>query len=104
MKKAILAIAAAATIAAGTLTTPTPANAGCRGCGFGLLGLGAGLIAGAAIASQPRYYGPEPGYVEYRGYREAYPVDCRGGYWARRPLYDRWGNVFGWTEPHFVCP
>jgi hypothetical protein len=105
MKKAILAIAAAATIAAGTLISPTPADARCRGCGFGLLGLGAGLIAGAAIASQPRYYyGPEPGYVVYRGYAEPYPTDCPDGYWARRPMHDRWGNVIGWTQPRFVCP
>ena len=104
MKRAILAIVAAATIAAGTLTTPTPADARCRGCGVGLVGLGAGLLAGAAIASQPRYYAYEPGYVEYRGYREAYPVDCDGGYWARRPVQDRWGNVVGWSRPHFICP
>jgi hypothetical protein len=104
MKKAILAIAAAATIAVGTLATPTAAEARCRGCALGLFGLGAGLLAGAAIASQPRYYAYEPGYVEYRGYREAYPVDCDGGYWARRPLYDRWGNVVGWSRARFVCP
>ena len=104
MKKAILAIVAATTIAAATLATPTPADARCRGCGVGLFALGAGLIAGAAIASQPRYYDYEPGYVEYRGYRAAYPTDCDGGYWARRPLQDRWGNVVGWSRPHFICP
>ena len=35
MKKTILALAAAATIAAGALTTPTPADARCYGCGVG---------------------------------------------------------------------
>jgi hypothetical protein len=104
MKKAILAIVAAATIAAGTLTTTTPADARCRGCGVGLFALGAGLIAGAAIASQPRYYAYEPGYVEYRGYAAPYPVDCEDGYWARRPLYNQWGHVVGYSRPRFVCP
>jgi hypothetical protein len=64
MKNAILAIAAAATIAAGTLSTPTTADAGCYGCGVGagvIGGLAAGAIIGGAIAnSGPRYYGPAP--------------------------------------------
>jgi len=66
MKKAILAIAAAAAIAAGTLSAPTTADAYCRGCGVGagvLGGLAAGAIIGGAIAnSQPGYYGPAPYY------------------------------------------
>jgi hypothetical protein len=108
MKKAILAIAAAATLAAGTLTTAAPAQAYCRGCGVGagiIGGLAAGAIIGGAIAnSQPRYYAPEPGYVVYDGYGERYPVACPGGYWARRPLHDHWGNFVGWSRPRFVCP
>ena len=65
----------------------------------------AALIIGGAIAnSQPRYYAPEPGYVVYDGYRRRYPVSCPGGYWARRPVYDRWGNVRGWSRPRFICP
>ena len=108
MKKTILAIAAAATIAAGTLAAPTSAEARCRGCGVGAgvaAGVIGGLIIGGAIAnSQPRYYAPEPGYVVYNGYSRRYPVSCRGGYWARRPVYDRWGNVVGWSKPRFVCP
>jgi hypothetical protein len=108
MKKAILAIAAAATIAVGTLSTPTTADARCRGCGVGA-GIAAGIIGGAIIGgaianSQPRYYGPEPGYVEYEGYRERYPSECDGGYWARRPLHDRYGNFTGWSRPRFICP
>jgi hypothetical protein len=108
MKKTILAIAGAATIAAGSLSVPTTAEARCHGCGVGagiIGGLAAGAIIGGAIAnSQPRYYAPEPGYEVYDGYRRAYPVDCRGGYWARRPLHDRWGNFVGWSRPRFVCP
>ncbi len=108
MKKAILAIAAAATIAAGTLTAPTAADARCYGCGVGV-GIAAGVIGGAIIGnaianSQPRYYAPAPGYVVYDGYRRPYPAECEDGYWARRRLYDRYGNFVGWSKPRFVCP
>ncbi len=108
MQKTILAIAAAATIAAGTLTAPAPAEARCHGCGVaaGVIGgLAAGAIIGGAIAnSQPRYYGPSPGYVVYDGYGAPYPAACPGGYWARRPMHDRWGNFVGWSRPRFICP
>jgi hypothetical protein len=108
MRKAIFAIAAAATIAVGTLSIPTTADAGCRGCGIGI-GVGAGIlgaaIVGSAIAnSQPGYYGPQPGYVIYNGYGAPYPVNCPSGYWARRPVRDGYGNVVGWGRPRFICP
>ena len=114
MKKTIMAVATAATIAVGTLGAPTAADAGCYGCGVGagvIGGLAAGAIIGGAIAnSQPRYYapapayGPAPGYVAYNGYAAPYPAACPGGYWARRPLHDRWGNFVGWSRPRFICP
>ena len=108
MKKAIFAIAAAAVLAVGTLSAPTPAEARCNGCGVGagiIGGLAAGAIIGGAIAnSGPRYYGPDPGYVVYEGYGARYPSDCYGGYWARRPMRDGYGNVVGWSRPRFVCP
>ena len=108
MKKTIFALAAAATLAAGTLTAPTAANAGCYGCAVGA-GVAAGVIGGAIIGgaianSQPGYYGPAPGYVVYQGYGAPYPVACPGGYWARRPLVDQWGNVVGYSRPRFFCP
>jgi len=108
MRKAILAVAAAATLAAATMSTSTPADARCYGCGVGA-GVAGGLIAGAIIGgaianSQPRYYAPAPGYVVYDGYGAPYPAECPGGYWARRRLYDRWGNFVGWSKPRFVCP
>jgi hypothetical protein len=108
MKKVILAVAAAATLAAATMTTPTPADARCYGCAVGA-GVAGGVIAGAIIGgaianSQPRYYAPAPGYVVYQGYGAPYPAECGGGYWARRRLYDRWGNFVGWSKPRFVCP
>ena len=67
MRKTIYALAAAATIAVGTLAAPTTADAQrCRGCavGAGIIGgLAAGAIIGGAIAnSQPRYYEPAPVY------------------------------------------
>lgn len=66
MKKAILALAAAATVAAGTLSAPTSADARCRGCAVGagvVGGLAIGAILGSAIANgQPRYAEPEPVY------------------------------------------
>jgi hypothetical protein len=104
MKKAILAFAAAATLAASTLTTPTPAEARCTACWVGGAFVGGAIIGGAIANSQPRYYAPGPGYVVYDGYHAPYPAGCPGGYWARKPLHDRWGNFVGWSKPRFVCP
>jgi hypothetical protein len=106
MKKAILAIAAAAIIIGGTLAAPQQAEArGGRNAAI-IGGVAAAAIIGGAIVanSQPGYYAPAPGYVAYDGYSARYPIACGGGYWARRPVYDRWGNVRGWSRPRFVCP
>lgn len=103
MKKVILAIAAATTIAVGTLSAPAPAEARCVGCAVGLGVLG-GVIIGGAIANSQPHYAPAPGYVVYEGYGAPYPIACPGGYWARRPMHDRWGNFVGWSRPRFVCP
>jgi hypothetical protein len=84
MKKTLIAIAAAATLATGTLAVPQPAQARCLGCwiGAGVLG---GLIIGSAIAHGPYhgpgyYYGPGPAY---------YGPGC---YWTHRRWWDggRW--------------
>ena len=104
MKKAILAIAAAATIAVGTLSIPTAAEARCTGCWVGGAVVGGALLGAAIANSGPRYYGPEPGYVVYEGYGAPYPAGCPGSYWARRPLNDRYGNFVGWSRPRFICP
>ncbi|MGI8525680.1 MAG: hypothetical protein ACR2K5_05790, partial [Pseudolabrys sp.] len=68
MKKTLIALAAVATIAAGSLTAPTEASARCIGCAVGAGVLG-GVIVGSAIANSygPRY-APAPGYVVYEGY------------------------------------
>jgi hypothetical protein len=108
MKKVLIALAAAATLAAGTMSAPTTADARCDGCavGAGIIGgLAAGAIIGGAIANSHPRYAPAPGYVVYRGYYEPYPVACPGGYWARRPLaYDRYGSPIRWSRPRFICP
>ncbi|MBI3705134.1 MAG: hypothetical protein HY244_15110 [Rhizobiales bacterium] len=106
MKKTILAIAAAATIAAGTLAAPTTADAQrCRGCVVGGAILGGALLGAAIANSQPRYYGPEPGYVVYDGYARDFPYDCPGGYWARKPIaFNAYGEPIRWSRPRPVCP
>jgi hypothetical protein len=105
MKKALLALAAAATIAVGTLSAPTTADArggrNAAAIGLGVLG---GVIVGGAIANSYPRYAPAPGYVVYQGYYEPYPVGCPGGYWARRPQHDRYGNFVGWSRARFICP
>ena len=100
MKKAIFALATAASLAAATLTVPTAADARWHGGGVGLGilgGLAAGAIIGSAIASHPGYY-------TYDSYEAPPPYGCpAGGFWARRPLHDQYGNVVGWSRPHYFC-
>ena len=112
MKKALLALAAASSIAVVTVAVPTTADARCRtgcavGIGVGAFALGA-VAAGAAAGPPPGYayggYAPVGGYVAYRDYYGPVPVGCPGGYWARRPVIDQWGNQIGWSRPRFFCP
>ena len=47
----------------------------------------------------------QPGYAAYPGYYAGAPVGCPGGYWARVPVYDGYGNVVGWRgRPRYLCP
>jgi hypothetical protein len=110
MMKTLTTLTAAATVAAALLAAPTDANAQRRwgpAVGLGILGgVAAGAIVGSAIANQ---WGPayvvQPGYVPYEGYYAGPPVGCPGGYWARVPRYDAYGNVIGWRgRPQFFCP
>jgi hypothetical protein len=111
MKKSLLALATSAVLAVATLA-PTTADARCRGCGVGL-GVAGGLVAGAVIGSAiagagpayayPRTYYPVAGYEPY-SYGAAPAYGCPGGYWARRPIRDPYGNVVGWSKPRFFCP
>jgi len=108
MIKSLTTLTAAATIAAALTAVPSDANAQRRwgpAVGLGILGgVAAGAIVGSAIANS---YGPgyvvQPGYEPY-AYRAAGPVGCPGGYWARRPLVDPYGNVVGYSRPRFFCP
>ena len=105
MKKVLIALAAAATIAAGTLTAPTQADARCTfGCAVGIGVLG-GVVAGAVIANSYPHYAVAPGYVAYAGYAAPAPVGCPGGYWGRRATaFDAYGNPIRWSRPRFFCP
>ena len=109
MMKTLTTLTAAATIAAALTVAPTDAFAQRRGAAIGLGSLGgvaAGAIIGGAIANS---YGPgyvvQPGYAAYPGYYAGAPVGCPGGYWARVPVYDPYGNVVGWRgRPRYFCP
>jgi hypothetical protein len=108
MKNTLVAIAAAATIGLATLAAPTRADAGCWGWGCGAavgLGILGGIAVGNAIANSAYpAYAPAPGYAPYPAYGAPYPVGCPGGYWARRPIVDGYGNVVGYSRPRFFCP
>ena len=119
MKRTLLAITAAATVAIVAAATVGNAEAQRRYRGGGpssgaiaagvIGGLAVGAIVVGAIAnSRPAYaypaYSPQPGYVAYDGYYARGPVGCPGGFWARRPLRDQWGNVVGYSRPRFICP
>jgi hypothetical protein len=110
MMKTLTTLTAAATVAAALLAAPSDANAQRRwgpAVGLGILGgVAAGAIVGSAIANS---WGPayvvQPGYAVYPGYGAGAPVGCPGGYWARVPVYDGYGNVIGWRgRPRFFCP
>jgi len=103
MKKTLTALTAAAIVAGTLAATATSADAQWRrhhGWGpaatIGAI-VGGTIIAGAILASRPR------GYVAYEGYGQ--PVYGPGCYWASQPVYDRWGNVVGYTgQPVQICP
>ena len=100
MRAKLLAGAAAIALAAGVMTTSTPASAapwgwhhGYHGWGWGD-GLAAGIIGGAVAAATsplwaPGYYGYGPGPAYVYDYVPAAPVVVGGG-----------GDV-GWCEAHF---
>ena len=112
MMKTLTTFTAAATVAAALLAAPTDASAQWRrgwgpAVGLGVLGgVAAGAIVGGAIANS---WGPayvvQPGYVPYAAYGGPVPVGCPGGYWARVPVMDGYGNVVGYRgRPRFFCP
>jgi hypothetical protein len=116
MRKTLTAITAAAAVAAALTLAPADAFARPRGgaVAAGIIGgLAAGAIIGGALAGAPPVYaGPPPpppyapvgGYAPYPAYAAPYPAGCPGGYWARRPLYDPYGEFMGYSRPRFFCP
>ena len=88
MKKALIAFAAAATLAVSTMSAPTPAEARNNG-GAVAAGIIGGLAAGAIIGSAANgYYGGGP----YYGYGYApgpvyYGPSC---YWTRERYWNGW--------------
>lgn len=109
MRKTILALGAVSIFAVATVGDAYAQrrnNSGAVAAGI-LGGLAVGAIVGGAIAgSQPAYggYTVAPGYAPYHGYYAAGPVDCPGGYWARRPRFDEYGNLVGYSRPRYFCP
>ena len=83
MKRTLMAIAAAATLAVSTLAAPAPAHAQ-RGVAAGVAaGLIGGAIVGGAIASQNGY---GPGYYGGPAYVAGPPC-----YWQRQRFWDGYG-------------
>ena len=113
MRRTFTVLAAAATLAVATAAIPSTASAQCRGpgCAAAVIGgvVGGAIIGGAIAQSQANAaaypaYAPAPGYAPYPAYGAPYPVACPGGYWARQPLTDPYGNVVGYGRPRFFCP
>ena len=110
MKKTLTGLMAVAVIAGTLAASATDADAQFRRRGGWVGPAIVGGIIGSAIigATIANAYGPqyvvEPGWEPYGAYRVRGPVGCPGGYWARRPLVDRFGNVVGYSRPRFFCP
>src|SRR3954469_25782568 len=91
MKKTLMALGAAATLAISAVAAPAPAQAQ-RGVAAGVAaGLIGGAIVGGAIASQNGYYGPGyygPGYGYYGGPAYVAEPAC---FWQRQRFWDGYG-------------
>jgi hypothetical protein len=104
MKKAVLALATAATVGFTALAAPSPAEARWRG-GFGP-GLAAGLIGAAVIgglASSAYAYGPGYGYYDdYDGYYGGYAPAYYGGY--APAYYGGYPGYYGGYTSSYYAP
>jgi BA14K-like protein len=100
MKEAILAVAAAATIAVGTMSAPSTADARCYGCAVGAGIVAGAIIGGAIVNSRPRYYYPPPARAYYP------PPDDAIAYCLERfKSYDpRSGTYLGYDGYRHPCP
>ena len=107
MKKTIFALAAATTLAIGTLSAPTTADARCYGCAVGA-GVAAGVIGGAiiggAIANSRRCLSglrAGPGLCRLPGLRCPVP-GCLPGWLLGAPAGPRWLRQFRRLEPSTI--
>jgi hypothetical protein len=94
MRKTLMALATAATLAVSAVAAPAPAHAQ-RGFGAAVAGgLIGGAIVGGALAG-PRYgYGPGyygPGYGYYGGPAYVAGGDYGDCYWQRQRFWDGYG-------------
>jgi hypothetical protein len=83
---------------------PMSAQGG-QGRAVGPGGIAMGAVIGVPLGG-PYYhpaYAPIVGWEPF-SFDAPFPVPCPGGYWARRPLVDRWGNQRGYSPPRFFCP
>ena len=90
---------------AGMIALAVPMSAHAGGGGASRSGFVTEALIGVPVGG-PSYgaaYTPLAGYEPF-SYAAPFPVACPGGYWAHRPLVDRWGNVFGYSLPRFFCP
>ena len=104
MKKAVLALATAATIGVAALATSSPALAWRGGWGWGP-GLAGGLIAGAVIggiASNAYAYGP--GYGYYGGPRYYYGGYAPAYYRGYAPAYYNYGYAPAYGGGYYGPP
>ena len=110
MRKVLTGLMAVAMIGGTLAASATNADAQWRrGGGWVGPAIVGGIIGSAIVgATIANAYGPqyvvEPGWEPYGAYRVRGPVGCAGGYWARRPVVDRFGNVIGYSRPRFFCP
>ena len=81
MRRTLIALVAAMTLAAAVTTAPTRADARCWGCWGGAAFIG-GIAAGALIANNAWAYGPYYGSYGYGGYGY-------GGGYGYAPAYYR---------------
>jgi hypothetical protein len=87
-----------------SLAAPIGAQAGNGTRGGAIGGMQMGAVIGAPVGG-PFYPGFAPlvGYEPF-SFNAPFPVNCPGGYWAHRPYVSRWGHVWGYSDPRFVCP
>lgn len=93
MKKLVLAIATAATVAASSVALPQHAEARGGRIAAGIIGgLAAGAIVGSALAGPRYYYGPGHYYAPapYAYYDEPAYVVEPSCYWQRERIWNGW--------------